>query len=113
MLKFLRKPHLYEEAVQESQVVAGWLLIGKEKVELPHVPRKRVWEVKFPRQCQRIEALPTKGVLHLESSSEELSGHGRLGPQLAGFPTYCFFDNNVLSSSLEEKPTTLLILCNF
>jgi hypothetical protein len=31
--------HLYGEAFQESQVLAGWVLIRKEEVELVHLPR--------------------------------------------------------------------------
>ena len=31
--------HLYEEAFQESQILAGWVLIQKEKVEFVGLPR--------------------------------------------------------------------------
>ena len=37
--KVLGMPHLHGEAFQESQVLAGWVLIRKEEVELVHLPR--------------------------------------------------------------------------
>lgn len=43
-LKVLQMPHLYGEAFQESQVLAGWVLIRKDDVEF--VGRSELF--KFP-----------------------------------------------------------------
>lgn len=56
-------PRLYGEAFQDSQVLAGRVLIGKEEVELvglPRItfPRERMWEAGLPRQGQRKESPP-------------------------------------------------------
>ena len=39
-------PHLYAEAFQESQVLAGQVLIGKEKVELVGLPLPQIERVR-------------------------------------------------------------------
>lgn len=83
--KVLWMPHLCREAFQESQVLAKWVLIRKEEVELLGLPR-----IMWPSSCRRCRAQASqmleKGALHFALSSEELSGHGRLWPRTAGFP---------------------------
>lgn len=79
----LRMPHLYGEAILESRVLAGWVLIEKEEVAVTRILRHSSGGrlVRFPRSDREEEA-PLRihhfGIHHFALSSEELSGHGRL-----------------------------------
>lgn len=49
-------PHLYREALQESQVLSGSVLIGKEEVEivgLHKIPQVEDWESGSPNQAEK------------------------------------------------------------
>lgn len=62
----------YGETIQEPQELSGWVLIGKEELELVGLPQVEHEEPGSPGG----EALLVKAVLHFVPSSEELSRCG-------------------------------------
>jgi hypothetical protein len=56
-------PHLYGEAILESQVLAGWVLIGKKEVAVSRILRHSSGGrlVRFPRSDREEEAPLRKG----------------------------------------------------